>query len=804
MRAIRRHWAVVLSTALTASGLSVIAAPAALATPTCTGYVAAGLTYTCLPNGSGSVTVTVPAGVSSINVTADGGGGGKNASLGNGGSGARLNATFTVSPGTVLTIYPGAGGGTGLGGPENVGGSGYGAGGNGGAFYGEGFGGGYGGGGGGSSALLIGGTAALVAGGGGGGGNYYGGSAAGTIGGSGGNGGGSCAVGGGGGNAAGSGSAGTTSGTGNPTSASSGYTGHGGGGIYGAGGASSGGGGGGGGYGGGGPGNWNGPGGGCTLAGGGGAGGSYGPVGTVYGSASNAGGVATTGAGGDGQVAIQFIAAPATVPGAPTALVFSGVTTSEMTLYWTPPANDGGSPLLGYDVSVNSGSPVRVTGTSQSLTGLTSGTTYSVSIRAVNSVGSSASALTGSQQTVTPGTPTGPATNLQFSGVSASSITASWTAPAAVSGWPTLGFQVRVNGGTLTWVPVSSTTYTAGSLSPATSYSFDVFVVNGAGTSAALSSSQSTYATVSDAPTDLVFSGVTDTSITAGWTPPANTGGANIVKYWVSVDGGASVDVGNVTSYTKTGLSASTWHTFAIAANNGIGNSPELTGSRSTNAPTGSPMITATSPTVGSASTITLSGYPANTTQTVMVTAPDASMSNISVTVDSSGDGSSTYTPSAAGTYSIVSSPTARSATFTASSPSAPDSGSGSGSHSSSSGTATSGPTSTTTTVAPASQVNTEVVHAAAKTTMSITGRADRGRYAGRIYLSGRTSAAPGTLLTVRTRVAGTKGYITSGTSRVKANGRFTWQHMASKPTYIYVRISLGVHSNRVLVRPLR
>ncbi len=677
MRAIRSQLSIVVSLAVATSGLAIIAAPSALAVPSCTGSVAAGLTYTCAPSGSGFVQITVPARVTSINVTADGAGGGKNVGLGNGGSGARVNATLSVSPGDVLKIYVGAGGGSGLGDSGNVGGAGYGAGGTGGAFYGEGFGGGYGGGGGGSSAVLSGGIPAIVAGGGGGGGNYYGGSAAGIIGGTGGNGGGSCAVGGGGGNATGSGSAGTTSGTGNPGASSASYTGHGGNGIYGAGGASSGGGGGGGGYGGGGAGNWQGPGYGCTLAGGGGAGGSFAPVGAIFGSAANAGGVATSGAGGDGQVVIQFIAPAATAPGSPTSLVFTDVTTTQMTLTWSPPTNDGGSSLLGYDVvaydaSSTPGGAVRVVSPSQTLTGLVAGHTYNVSITAVNAVGSSAP-LIGSQQTTAPGTPTGPATNLSFSGISSSSITASWTAPSPVTGWPTLGYQVRVDGGTLTWSP--TTTYTAAGLAPGVSHSFAVYVVNGAGTSTALTGNQATYATTPDAPTDLVFSGVTSSAITAGWTPPVYSGGASIDKYYVSVDGGASVDVSLVTSYTATGLTSSAWHTFAIAAHNTIGNSLELTGSRSTDAPAGSPMMTATSGTVGSASTITLIGFPASSTQTVMVTAPDASMTNVSVTVNASGNGTGTYTPVAAGTYSVVSSPTARSATFTATSPPSPNSG---------------------------------------------------------------------------------------------------------------------------------
>lgn len=679
-----RRWCMALSLLVMGAGLPTIAMPSALAAPGCSGSVVAGSTYTCGPLGSNSVQVTVPAGVASITVIADGGGGGKNASLGNGGSGARVTASINVTPGEVLTVYVGSGGGAGLGGAGNVGGTGYGAGGNGGPYYGDGFGGGYGGGGGGSSAVLVGGDDTVVAGGGGGGGNLYGGSAGAAAGGSGGSGGiagnGSvCAVGGGGGNSDGLGAGGSRSGSGVTSASTSGYAGAGGNGTYGAGGASSGGGGGGGGYGGGGPGNWNGPYG-CVNAGGGGAGGSFGPAGASFGSAGNAGGVATSGAGGDGQVAITFVAAPATTPGPPTDLVFSDVFTTGMTLYWSPPASDGGSPLLWYAVSIDDSltPPVHisddtVTDPVFTKTGLTAGHTYNVSVTAVNAIGAS-TALTGSQMTDTPGTPTGPATGVTFPNRTSTTITVAWTAPTPVVGWPTLGYQVRVNGGPLTWSPTTS--YVASGLTPATSYTFDVYVVNGAGSSAAATGSQSTYPQVPGAPTDLLFSGVDDTSITATWTAPVSNGGAAITNYWVTVDGGASVSVPS-TTYTATGLAPSTWHSFSITAFNSQGSSLPLTGSRSTTAPPNSPMITATSTTVGSSSTVTLTNYPASTDETVVVTAPDGSVSTLSVAVNGSGSGSVAYTPAQAGTYRLMTDPNPRSTTFVASAAPGPGPGPG-------------------------------------------------------------------------------------------------------------------------------
>ena len=771
---------------------------AASAAPTCTGGVQSGSTYTCVPNGSGWVQVTVPARVDSLTVTADGGGGGKNASLGNGGSGARVSAVVPVTQGDVVKIYVGAGGGVALGGGSNVGGTGYGTGGNGGPYYGEGFGGGYGGGGGGSSAVLVNGIAYVVAGGGGGGGNSYGGSAAAEAGANGGPGVGTCAFGGGGGNPTGGGGVGSTTGTGNSYPMStSGVAGKGGNGIYGAGGASSGGGGGGGGYGGGGGGNWNGPHG-CTQAGGGGAGGSYGAVGTspVFGSAANAGGVATSGAGGDGQVVITFTPSAATVPQAPTDLVFNAVTTDSMTAYWTPPADDGGSAVTQYEVTVNSSAPTFVGSPSIDLSGLSPSTSYTVSVKAVNAQGQSATAVSGTQPTLAPSTPPPPqtptaaATNLNFTGVTSSAITASWTPPAPVAGWPILGYQVRVDGGTLTWTPTPS--YTASGLAPGVSHAFQVYVVNGPIASPALEGTQATDAAVPDPPTGLVFSDVTSTATTLTWTPPAHDGGSTLTGYSVSVSGGTPVGVSaGTTTYTATSLDPSRWYTYSVVAQNAVGASTsDLWGAVSTAAVPGSPRMTASAAVVGAPSAIALTGFPASFTETVQVIAPDFSLSTFDVTVDGNGDGTASYTPTQAGLYTLVTAPDATTATFTATAAPAPTP------------TPADGPP-----TAPNASSNEAASGGSAQhalPSISVVGRAGRGRQAGRILVTGTTTGLAGTRVVAHVRLAGSRSYIAGGTALVDARGRFTWQRRASRAALVYFTSADGSRSNRVRIVPRR
>lgn len=74
-----------------------------------------------------------------------------------------------------------------------------------------------------------------------------------------------------------------------------------------------------------------------------------------------------------------------------------------------------------------------------------------------------------------------------------------------------------------------------------------------------------------DTPTALTQTGATTTTATVGWTPAA-TGGAP-TSYEVSVDGGTAVDVGNVTSYAITGLTASTSYFVQVRAKNATGTS---------------------------------------------------------------------------------------------------------------------------------------------------------------------------------------------------------------------------------------
>jgi hypothetical protein len=76
--------------------------------------------------------------------------------------------------------------------------------------------------------------------------------------------------------------------------------------------------------------------------------------------------------------------APA-APAAPTGLLVNNLTSTSFTLNWT--ASTGGVPITGYEVYVNGTLIATVSGTSYNITGLTTGTSYSVTVMAVDSLG---------------------------------------------------------------------------------------------------------------------------------------------------------------------------------------------------------------------------------------------------------------------------------------------------------------------------------------------------------------------------------------------------------------------------------
>ncbi|KGN32414.1 hypothetical protein N798_07485 [Knoellia flava TL1] len=175
---------------------------------------------------------------------------------------------------------------------------------------------------------------------------------------------------------------------------------------------------------------------------------------------------------------------PVTAPGAPTAVTATAGDTSA-TVSWTAPTNTGGAPITGYTVTASPGGKTATTtgATTATLTGLSNGTSYTFTVTATNSAGTSPTSTP--SNTITPKAPvTAPSAPTAVTATAGdTSATVSWTAPTNTGGAPITGYTVTASPGGKTATTTGATTATLTGLSNGTSYTFTVTATNSAGTS---------------------------------------------------------------------------------------------------------------------------------------------------------------------------------------------------------------------------------------------------------------------------------------------------------------------------------
>ncbi len=296
---------------------------------------------------------------------------------------------------------------------------------------------------------------------------------------------------------------------------------------------------------------------------------------------------ATTSAGADTQA-----------PTVPAALAASAVSASQINLTWSASTDNVG--VVGYYIYRN-GSFVRTAGTtSYSDTGLSTGITYTYRVAAYDAAGnasaqsSSASATTSAgADTQAPTVPSG----LAASAVSASQINLTWNASTDNVG--VVGYRIYRNGSLA--ATASGTSYSDTGLSASTTYTYNVAAYDAAGNTSAQSSPVSaTTSTAADTqaptvPAGLAASAVSASQINLTWN--ASTDNVGVVGYRVYRNGSLAASVGG-TSYSDTGLSASTTYTYKVAAYDAAGNasaqsSPATATTSSSGADTQAPTVPA-------------------------------------------------------------------------------------------------------------------------------------------------------------------------------------------------------------------
>jgi fibronectin type 3 domain-containing protein len=295
-----------------------------------------------------------------------------------------------------------------------------------------------------------------------------------------------------------------------------------------------------------------------------------------------------------------------TVPSAPTNLTAAAISSTEIGLTWTavtPPANCSVGSYNVYGGTTQNPTALiasGVTGTSYYNTGLAASTTYYYVVKALDVDGTSAaSGQAGAETSVTSTCnavpPTGPAT-LTAAASSSSAINLSWSAapenpPCTTSSYTVYGSTTNgftPSSSNLIASGVTGTIYSNTSLTASTTYYYRVEALDSYGASAA--SPQASTETlpngactaVPSAPTGLTATASSSSAIGLSWsavTPPAN---CSISSYSVygSATSGFTPGSGNLlssavtgTSYSNTGLSASTTYYYKVEATDADGTS---------------------------------------------------------------------------------------------------------------------------------------------------------------------------------------------------------------------------------------
>lgn len=261
-------------------------------------------------------------------------------------------------------------------------------------------------------------------------------------------------------------------------------------------------------------------------------------------------------------------------PSTPTNLTANVVETTSVDITWAASTDDRA--VKEYLVYVDGTLAATVTGTSYSITNLTSETTYSITVVAKDDAGNSSSASTALSVTTTKAVdtqaPTSP-TGLAATDTQKTTIGISWT--ASTDNVKVKEYRIYVDG-TLT-ATVTTTTFSITGLTAGTAYSIYVVAVDDAGnvSEASTALKVTTLAeavvdtTAPSAPTNLITSEITTNSIKVSWT--AATDNVGVTEYQLFVDGTQNSTT-STTNATVSNLTKATAYSIYVTAKDAAGN----------------------------------------------------------------------------------------------------------------------------------------------------------------------------------------------------------------------------------------
>ena len=266
--------------------------------------------------------------------------------------------------------------------------------------------------------------------------------------------------------------------------------------------------------------------------------------------------------GGAGGIAGPVTGVPGTVPSVPTSYSVNP-SSQTLSLTWGAPTNNGGYSITSYVISQN-GSVVQTTSSAPaSITGLSNGTTYTVSVAASNFFGVGPSVSSNAVPAL--GHPSAPI-NVVLAPTN-TAIGVSWGPPTNNGGTAITSYQVLVNGSN---GPTSATTNAnVTGLTNGVSYAISVEASNSVGFGTPSAVQYGIPFTVPSVPTAFIATG-TNTGLHLTWGAPTNNGGNAVTGYDVYLAGAFNQHVTNLAASLTNLVNGSTY-AVSVAASNAAG-----------------------------------------------------------------------------------------------------------------------------------------------------------------------------------------------------------------------------------------